>query len=153
MYIDFFTVVLASLVYVIVEGLWYSSFLFQKLWRQCTSLVDEKKGFFFYVSNFCIAFLIAFFLAFFESYLEVTSFWDGVIVGFLAWLGFVMTTQLSCTIRQKKSWTLFFLENGCYLFNFMVVGGILAGWSFWYWIYATIGRWSEASLARWYTYP
>ena len=57
----------------------------------------------------------------------VTSFWDGVIAGGIIWVGFVLPTQASLLIWEKRSWKLFLLDNGNWLIGLIVMGGILAG--------------------------
>jgi hypothetical protein len=48
-----------------------------------------------------------------------------MFVGFLAWIGFVATTQISEVIWGEAPFKLFLLETGCKLLILLAMGGIL----------------------------
>jgi hypothetical protein len=48
-----------------------------------------------------------------------------MFVGFLVWLGFVTTTQLSPVVWSKTPFKLYLLDTGCKLLTFLAMGGIL----------------------------
>jgi hypothetical protein len=126
-HIDFITALIASVVSMILAFVWYSPFLFGNLWIKLTQNKNAKmpmsKMFFALINTF----IQAVFLHIIVSYMGATSFWDGVIVGFIVWLGFVATTQFSGVLWGKKPFALYLLDNGFWLISFIVMGGILAG--------------------------
>jgi hypothetical protein len=75
--------------------------------------------------GFVVSFVIVFSLFIFESALHVTSVTDGMVVGFLFWLGFVATTQMSSYIWCKKPIQLFLIDTGYKLLSFLVISGLM----------------------------
>lgn len=125
-HIDYLTVIVASIVYMIILSLWYSKYLFGNIWLELREKEPRKKilG---YVFNFFAALILAYFLSLVEVYLGATSFWDGVIVGFVVYFGFVFTTQIVSVIWFKNSFKLFLIDNVFYMISLMIMGGILVG--------------------------
>ena len=72
-----------------------------------------------------VSLLTAWILGFFEVFLGVTTVSDGMFVGFLAWLGFVLTTYLSQLLRREISWKHSLIDAGCKLLMFLTMGGII----------------------------
>ena len=122
-YIDTLTVLLAAIIGFAFSWLWYSSFLFGKKerhkisWKMC-----GKYGLY-----FCIIFVVSYFMAFLQQYLQVTSFWDGLVSGSVFWIAFVLPTHLFVFLQKTYSIRQAFLEQGMWLILFLLVGGILAG--------------------------
>jgi len=137
---DFLSIGIATLLYVIIHFTWYSKWLFGEY---CTALPRKGLSFKYLLSdfkksnankkfilqgtlgNFVLGALIAYFLSFFEGYLNVTTVADGMFVAFCAWLGFVVPTEFSSVIWQKKTFRLFFIDAGANLLSFVVMGGII----------------------------
>ena len=125
--IDFLTVIVAALIYTLIQSFWFSSYLFGETWRKLnpgTVPVNRFLGFF---GKLAVALLLSYFLSLIEVYVEASSFWDGVVVGFILWLGFVFTTQITKVLRDKSRFKSFLIENGFFLLGFVVLGIILAG--------------------------
>jgi hypothetical protein len=82
-----------------------------------------------YTLNFFVAIILSFFISLIEIYIGATSFWDGIVVGFILWIGFVFTTQITSVIWVKNSdrVKIFFIRNGFLLLTFLVMGAILVG--------------------------
>jgi hypothetical protein len=126
--IDWFAVVVAAVLNMVIGFFWYSRWLFGKAWHNLSkvseaSLKGDKKA----VPFGCVVSLvIAFFLAFFEAHLDVTTVVDGLFLGFCVWLGFVATTQISAVVWCKAPFKLFLIDTGCKLLSFLVMGGVLA---------------------------
>ena len=77
--------------------------------------------------NFLVAIILSYFISLLEIFFDVTSFWDGVIAGFIVYLGFVFPTQITKVVWVKKTFKLFLVDNVCWLLSIMVMGGILVG--------------------------
>lgn len=125
--IDWSLVVIAAVVNMIIGWIWYSKWLFGPAWAKLSKHSEkEMKGSgvtVFY--GFLISLVTAYFLAFFGGYLGVTSVTDGMYVGFLFWLGFVATTQISSVVWCKKPFNLFVLNTAYKLLSFLVMSGII----------------------------
>ncbi len=108
-YIDYFAVFLAALLYAAIYLCWYSKWLFGPI----------KTAHFFL--NCILGLVISYFIAFFEGYLGVTTVSDGMFVGFCLWLGFVVPTLLAPGVWDRK----FFVESGVKLLTFLTISGII----------------------------
>ena len=75
--------------------------------------------------DFPIAFVSAWILGFFEVYLGVTTVSDGMFVGALVWIGFVLTTYFSQLLARELSWRHCFIDSGYKLLVFLTMGGII----------------------------
>ncbi len=120
---DFLTILIAAVANVAIGCVWYSKGLFGSfLEGSGKKLTEIKKSFLF---GFCNSLVIAYFLSFFFACLEISNVTDGMLLGFLFWLGFVATTEISPVIWGYKSLKMFCLHTGCRLISFLVMGGIL----------------------------
>ena len=128
-HIDFLTVLVAAIVYLIIRGVWYSKQLFGNYWLNLKGISENnlRKKPLAFLGNFLVALILSYFLSFVEVYLGATSFWDGVVAGFIIWFGFIFPVQFTEVIWIKKSGKLFWLESSCILLSLMVMGGILVG--------------------------
>ena len=123
-YIDFLTITFASIIYFFISILWYSSWLFG---GKNSIDTENRKKILFYFKDFIAAWIFVFFLAVIELYLDVTSFWDGVIAGGLVWIGFILSQQFSDYLYLRKCKKHFFIDTFCRFFQVITAGGILAG--------------------------
>jgi hypothetical protein len=121
-------VILATVATVIIGGFWYSPALLGPFWAR-SHLFDLnvlKPSPISYGLAVLGAFVEALVLGVLIKYLPVTSILNGAYVGFLVWLGFVVTTQFSAVIWAKKPLGAFAVDITCYLITLVVSGAILA---------------------------
>lgn len=123
--VEWVTVFVAAVLYMIVGFVWYSKWLFGPLWMKLEKVKDPKPGRFTFLYAFISALVIAYFLAFFKGVAGVTTARDGMILGFFLWLGFVATTEISSVIWHQKPLLLFSLHTGCKLFSILVMSGVI----------------------------
>ena len=124
--IDFLTVVFASVIYFVMYIVWYSNFLFRKIYVRILGK-EIQKSIFSYIYIFIAMLFVCYILAAIEILLRITTFWDGVFLGFLVWFGFVFTHSFFLATTFKRKLKLFFIDNLLYLLSLMIVAGILAG--------------------------
>ena len=124
---DWLVVVIAAVLIMAIGFVWYSKWLFGRTWQKLTDMKEKdlkcKKTYL--IFGFVISLVIAYFLSFFEGHLGVTNVSDGMFVGFLLWLGFVATTQISGVLWCKKPFKLFAINSGCKLLSYLVMSGII----------------------------
>lgn len=125
--IDWIAVLIAAVLNMVINYVWYSKWLFQDQWlsmmkMKLAQMKGTPKNI---ISSAVVSFLLALFLCWFEMQMGVVTVQDGLFVGFCAWLGFVATTQISDVIWCKKPFNLFLIETGNRLLAFLVMGGIL----------------------------
>ena len=127
--IDLLTVLYASVIYFFMFVIWHSNFLFKKIYNleKKKKSGKKKKIFFYHLLVFILILISSYVIASFEVLLSVTSFWDGVVLGFLFWLGFVCTHSMFFMLKYKKDLRSYVLDNILYLIGLMVVSGIIAG--------------------------
>ncbi len=64
----------------------------------------------------------------FVGTMGATSIGAGAAVGFWAWLGFVATVTLGSVLYEKRSFSLYALNNGYQLVALVVMGAVLGVW-------------------------
>jgi Protein of unknown function (DUF1761) len=124
--IDLVTVFFASALYMIMYLVWYSKILFGKIYKRLT-INNKKKPLYYYFLIFLCMLIITYGLAVLEVLLGVTSFQDGIFLGFIIWFAFVCTHDLFLVLSFKRNIKLFLIDNFLYLIALMVICVILAG--------------------------
>jgi len=123
--VDLLTVIFASIIYFVMYLTWYSKFLFASVYKKI--MKSNLKFSCFHVLIFIFILVISYVIALFEILMKVTTFWDGVFLGFLIWIGFVLSHSGFLIVSYNRNLKLSILDNILYLLGLMVVGGILAG--------------------------
>lgn len=132
--VNYWAVIAAAIVNMLVGSLWYSDALFGRRWmalmgKKETDLANMKKeapkGYF---GMFIGSLILSFVLAVFLGYRGVTGALDGVLVGALAWLGFVFTTMMGTALFESRPRGLFYLNSGFHLVSMVIMGLVLAWW-------------------------
>ena len=130
--INYWTVLLAAMVYYAGGILWYSPLLFGKIWTSLIFSTEEqrrekqKRLWKLTISGFVTAFIMSYILAVFIYYTDTDTYIQGMKAGFLCWLGFVVTTNFIYIILAKGSYKLFLIHSGYQLYGLLVMGVILA---------------------------
>jgi hypothetical protein len=123
---DWILVVIAAVLNMVIGFVWYSKWLFGPDWIKLTPMKGKPKmESASIIYGFIVSLVIAYFISFFEGHLGITNVTDGIYLGFLLWLGFVATTQISSVSWNKEPWKLFMINCGCKLLSFLVMGGII----------------------------
>lgn len=126
MQIDWLVIFIAAVLNMLIGFVWYSKWLFLDEWSKLSKASMDKKEMKKSIAfGFINSLVIAFFLYYFEYYLNVATVSDGIYVGFIAWLGFAATTQISGVIWAKRPFKLFLIDSGCKLLSFVVMGGVI----------------------------
>lgn len=123
--------------------LWYGP-LFGKKYMELQGMTQEqaqehmknpalrRKMMWNYVFTFVLALITAFVLdhliVFASSYTGWGGIGGGLFAGFISWLGFVVAPTMNLVFFDKKNWSWWFLVNGYYLIQLVLMGAILALW-------------------------
>lgn len=133
--INYVAVAVAAVASIVIGALWYSPFLFGKLWMKLSGLSakqlaqQKKKGMTqSYVLQFVASAVMAFVLAHFIVYGGVKTLMNAAQAAFWVWLGFIATTSLAAVLWCGKPWKLYLLDNAEMLISLIVMAGIIALW-------------------------
>lgn len=125
--INWFGVILATLVNMVLGSLWYSPYLFGKTWAEAQqmdikSLVATPLH---YAGAFLVSLLTAFVLAVLLHKFRISTYSDALTLAFWAWLGFVATTHFSGVLWAKRPLTSYLIDTGYALVSFLILALIL----------------------------
>lgn len=126
--LDLIAILIAAAVNLFIGFAWYSPWLFGPLWKNLAGFDGKhpyKRRKYAPLWSALLSLLSAYILGFFIVFLGVTTVSDGMFVGFLSWLGFILTTLLSGVIWSHKPVKLFLIDSSYRLLGIVVMGGIL----------------------------
>lgn len=124
-HIDWLAVCIAALLNMLIGYVWYSKWLFGPLWHKLSKNKPEKMHFSQPLMGLGASLVIAYFLALFASHMAVTTVADGMLLGALFWLGFVVTTQISVPIWTRGSWLLFSVDTAYKFVSYVAMAGVI----------------------------
>ena len=135
MKIKYPAVIVATLVYFILGGLWYSPLLFANKFIQLMNWTPEQLRQMESQSHgkelaiaFVMSFLLVYILAHFVQYTKATTAIGGIQTAFWLWLGFIVTTQVPSVLFEGRSFGVFLIHVGYQLVGCLLAGAILAVW-------------------------
>jgi hypothetical protein len=125
--INLLAVLLAAAVILLVSWIWYLPKVFGDAWSGLTGS-DLQLSSRWLPVGLMGNFLIALVLAILINLAHAGSVVDGLFIGILVWLGFVVTLEIDRLVREKIPFNLFMVRTGNYLIGFALAGAILAVW-------------------------
>ncbi|MEK7501597.1 MAG: DUF1761 domain-containing protein [Patescibacteria group bacterium] len=133
--INFWPILVASIVSFGVSALWYSPIFFGKEWMSLVKLTDtditeaRSKGIWkLYIIQFIMTLVSFFVLAFVIVSTGARGGSNGAFMGFLVWLGFVATGAVSGLIWEKYSFKLMLIDTVSILVTLVIGGAIIGAW-------------------------
>ncbi len=132
--INFWAVLVAAIINMVVGSLWYSPAMFGGLWMKAVGFGEkdikdaQKNMWSAYLITFVGALVTSYVLAHFVDFTGATTFLTGAQTGFWAWVGFIATTTLGGVVFEKKSEPWYLITNGFHLVTLVINGGLLAVW-------------------------
>ena len=130
--INFFTVLIAAVINMVIGFIWYSPGVFGRSWMEVTGKTQDdleemkKEASKAYAFSFLGALVMSYVLAHFVYYLQATNIMEGIQIGSFLWLGFVATTTLNSYLFEGKSKKLLLINAGYYLVALIVMAVIQA---------------------------
>ncbi len=133
--VNYLAVLVTGVASMTIGALWYSPLMFGNVWMKLNgfTMADMEKakakgmtGS--YIIAFAGALLGAYVLAHFLQVFGANSISEGLQVAFWAWLGFIVTTQVSGSLWEGKPWKLFLLNTASSLVTLLVASAILVSW-------------------------
>lgn len=123
-------VIASAIASMIIGFVWYGP-LFGKQWMHAMKINPkeasqmQKEGTPAMIGMLIASLVAAFVLAHVLSWGNAQTLMDGLMGGFLVWLGFVLTTQAGNYLFESKNQSTFFIGAAFQLVNFLVMGAIL----------------------------
>lgn len=118
--------------------LWYSPILFGNAWMKLMKISkkqqekgkkDMMKGMWkVMLGGFFVTLVLVFMLDLFLNFLNVVTFSQGMLLGFLLWAGFLATTMFNTVLYEGKPFKMYLINAGHYLVVLVLAGGLLAIW-------------------------
>jgi surface polysaccharide O-acyltransferase-like enzyme len=128
--IKLLAVLVAAAINFVLGGIWYG-LLFGGMYikligpEKLKEMQNESVGGL-YVLEFVGSLVLAYVLAYFVRHAK--SALKGARLGFLAALGFVLTTSFETVLFEKRVLGLYLINNGYHLVGFVIMGMLLAVW-------------------------
>ena len=129
--INIFAVFVVFGVNIILGVLWYSKFLFGNYWIKEMEFTDEdlvSPSPVFFVFTLLSGLIMSLVLAFFVSYAGADNFFEGLYLGFLAFIGFVATSHINTIVYEGRKISIYLLYMGYQLVYFLFAGILFAVW-------------------------
>ena len=125
--INLLAVLVAGIANMAIDVLWFNSRVFGNTWKKITggSLNPAPKWL---VVGFFGHLIIALVLAVIVVFANARTVLEGIAVGALVWIGFVVTLEIGELIWERIPYTLFGIRIGGHLISLSVAGAILAVW-------------------------
>jgi len=135
MVLNYIAILVASVVSFLVGMVWYSPLLFGKVWIKLIGISKEdmeksmKKGM---ATSMLLGFVtllvMSYVLRYFIEVLRYSTAIDGVILGFMIWIGFFATSMMGIVLWENKPWGLYLINTLHYLVVLVIMGAILGAW-------------------------
>lgn len=130
--INYFAVIVAWLVSIVIGGFWYSPAGFGKQWSKLSGVdmmktpkAETSKAIKF-VAFSCL--LQSFAFALMLNSLGVENIPQGLIASLVLWFGFTTLTTVGNTLYQRQSWKFWWLNASYFLVVMVINGVILSVW-------------------------
>lgn len=129
--INWWMVIIAALLRMVVGTVWYSPALFVKPWQALTGVTPEsmQKGLpRAIVIDLVLSVVLSYALFRFVVYAEAFTWWGGALVGLLAWAGFILATHLPLWPYENRPLKLVAINMGSNLVSLVLMGVLFGLW-------------------------
>ena len=128
--INYLAVLVAALAAYFFGALWYSSVLFGNTWLRALGKSKEElpSPTLPMLINFILTFITALGLALLIQGLGIVTFLDGILIGLVVAIAFILTNTLSEYLYTGASMKLFWIHAGYRVIYILIMGAILGVW-------------------------
>jgi len=127
--VNWMGILLAALAYFILGIIWYAPALFGHRWfKHEWNVTTEPRAIscmMCYVGEVIIGLIMAYVLALFIQLSEASQWFEGAVVSFWTWLGFVATVKFSSLLWGRRTLKSFLVHTGFMLVSLLIMGSIL----------------------------
>ena len=132
---NYLAILVSAVAAFLLGGLWYSPFVFGKLWIKLSEMTEkelreakQKSMVKSYLLTFVSLLIMAFVLASFLDFSGEKTLTNGLLIGFWGWLGFIAMTHVGSLLWENKSPALYALNMEHWLAVMLLMGLILGAW-------------------------
>ncbi|MGA7097686.1 MAG: DUF1761 domain-containing protein [Acidimicrobiia bacterium] len=128
--LNWLAVLVAALAYFVLGAIWYSNPLFGRQYRAALGVTGEAgtPDPMMFVVNLVGWFVAATVLGLIAKGIGASTFLDGVVLGLVAWVGFVVTNRVVAIYYEGSGWAIARVNGPYNLLGYVVMGVILAVW-------------------------
>lgn len=132
--VNFWAVLVATVVSMVLGGLWYSPLLFGNVWMNMMGIKKpdmkgkESQMIQGYLAGFLSALVTNTILAIVISLTGMAGISGGIVVAFLVWFGFVATYSFGSVLWESRSPSIWVLNNAYNLISLLIAGAIIGAW-------------------------
>ncbi len=128
--VNYVAVVVAAIAAFVIGAVWYAPPVFGSRWMALLGKTQAELGqpgpaF---ALGIVAALVNAWVLAVLAATIGAKTLGDGIVLGVLAWLGFMATITAAQGIFEKRSWSLWLLNNAHNVIVQAVMGAIVGAW-------------------------
>jgi len=129
--VNVLAVIVATVAAMALGALWYSPVLFARRWLAAVGKTQEEIGAgarIGYAVTSLAWLVVAFALSALVDWAAAETLVEGVLVGLVAWAGFVATTMAINSAFQDRPRALYLIDAGYHLAAFVVIGAVVGAW-------------------------
>lgn len=139
--INYWAVVVSSIVFFVFGALWYNDIFFGKAWRASMGKTDEEfekdRANTNMLKSFGLMFLGSLLMAFVTAHLvdlmvvvypNAGDIMIGLQTGFWVWFGYIAAYVLTAISFENRPWKYYFINTGYWLVGALLMGVILTIW-------------------------
>lgn len=126
--LNWVAVIAATVAGIVIGFVWFAPQVFGRQWAAAIGRELPAPGDIspmVYVASVVQALVVAYVLALIINGLGGVTVTDGLVVAFVAWLGFAATTSLNSVLFEGRSWEYLLVTGGYTLVASLVMGGII----------------------------
>ena len=132
LHVNYFAVIVAAIINMIVGALWYGPLLFAKQWMAVNNINPEElkntNPAPLYAQAIVVTVISYFVLAMAIIVTNTVRLNGGMSIAFWLWLGFIAPVQYTANLFSNKKVLAFFIDTGYQLITMLIAGGLLAVW-------------------------
>ncbi len=133
--VNWLAVLVAAVAVMPIGAVWYSPMLFSRPWLRAIGKTEEdiRAGGgtplpYLLVLAFVAWLVVAYVLSWIVDWADADTLVEGIAVGFLCWVGFVLTGMAVNTSFAGRGRSLILIDGGYLLLVFVVAGAIVGAW-------------------------
>jgi hypothetical protein len=130
--VNFFSIIVAALAYMILGAIWYSPALFGNAWLRGIGKTREQVTAEFspvnYVLGLITSFISAYGIARIMAWTGRDSISDGVVIGLLVGICFILAPLIINNVYEKRPKSLTLINALYHTTGFIIIGIIMGAW-------------------------